>query len=66
MFEQGKVGNKVISKLTISPALIVMETRSNTSDSKPFNAGTFPMGCCEVWYELQPRLESKDTHTSAI
>lgn len=34
IFEEGKIGNKVISKLTIFQALIVLETRSNTSDSK--------------------------------
>jgi hypothetical protein len=34
IFEEGKIGNKVIKKLTIYDALIVLETTSNTSDSK--------------------------------
>lgn len=34
IFEEGKIGTKVITKLTIYDALIVLETRSNTSDSK--------------------------------
>lgn len=34
IFEEGKIGNKVIVKLTIYEAVIVLETRSNTSDSK--------------------------------
>jgi hypothetical protein len=34
IFQEGKIGNKVIVKLTIFDALIVLETRSNTSDSK--------------------------------
>ncbi|MFY9792362.1 MAG: hypothetical protein WA474_02395 [Candidatus Sulfotelmatobacter sp.] len=34
IFEEGKIGTKVIRKLTLYDALIVLETRSNTSDSK--------------------------------
>lgn len=34
VFEEGKIGNKVISKLSILDALLIMETRSNTSDSE--------------------------------
>lgn len=34
IFEEGKIGPKVITKLTFYDALIVLETRSNTSDSK--------------------------------
>ena len=34
IFEEGKIGNKAVSKFTIFPALLVLETRSNTSDSK--------------------------------
>lgn len=34
VFEQGKIGNKVIHKFTIFQTLLVMETNSNTSDSK--------------------------------
>ena len=34
VFEEGKIGNKVIVNLTIYDSLIKLETRSNTSDSK--------------------------------
>lgn len=34
IFEEGKIGNKVIVKLTIFDSLIALETRSSTSDSK--------------------------------
>ena len=34
IFEEGKFGGKAIVKLTIYDALIKLETRSNTSDSK--------------------------------
>jgi hypothetical protein len=34
IFEDGKIGNKAIKKLTIYETLIVLETRSNTSESK--------------------------------
>ena len=34
IFEEGKFGNKAIRKLTFYDALIVLETASNTSDSK--------------------------------
>ena len=34
IFEEGKIGNKVIVNLTIYDSLIKLETRSNTSDSK--------------------------------
>lgn len=34
LFEEGKIGNKVIAKLSIFDTLISLETRSNTSDSK--------------------------------
>jgi hypothetical protein len=34
VFEDGKSGNKVIQKFTIFPSLLVVETRSNTTDSK--------------------------------
>ena len=34
IFEEGKIGTKVIGKLTLYDALIALETRSNTSDSK--------------------------------
>lgn len=34
IFEEGKFGNKTIKKLTFYDALIVLETTSNTSDSK--------------------------------
>jgi hypothetical protein len=34
VFEEGRIGNKVIQKFTIFNALLVLETRSNTDDSK--------------------------------
>jgi len=34
VFEDGKAGNKVIQKFTIFTTLLVVETRSNTDDSK--------------------------------
>ncbi len=34
VFEGGKIGNKVIQKLTIFNTVLVLETRSNTNDSK--------------------------------
>jgi len=34
VFEDGKIGNKVIAKLTFFESLIALESRSNTSDSK--------------------------------
>lgn len=34
VFEDGKIGNKVITKLSLFDAIIVLESRSNTSDSK--------------------------------
>lgn len=34
VFEEGKIGNKVIQKFTIFNTVLVLETRSNTNDSK--------------------------------
>jgi hypothetical protein len=34
VFEEGKIGNKTIPKLTIFDTIVVLETRSSTTDSK--------------------------------
>src|SRR5258708_35422238 len=34
IFEDGRIGNKAIKKLTLYETLIVLETRSNTAESK--------------------------------
>lgn len=54
VFEEGKIGNKVIKKLTLFDALIVLETTSNTSDSKELIEELLLWGAAKFDLNYQP------------
>lgn len=54
IFEDGKIGNKVIKKLTIYDILILLETRSNTSDSKQLIEEMLEWGTAKFGLNYKP------------
>jgi hypothetical protein len=54
IFEEGKISNKVIGKLQIFNALIVLETRSNTSDSKQLIEEMLLWGAAKFDFNYSP------------
>lgn len=54
IFEEGKIGNKAIKKLTIFDTLIVLETRSNTSDSKQLIEDMLQWGAAKFDFTYNP------------
>jgi hypothetical protein len=66
VLEQGKVGNKVISRLTIFPALIVMETRSNTSDSKQLIEELLLWGAAKFGMNYSPNSIKRHAYISDL
>jgi hypothetical protein len=66
VFEEGKIGNKVISKLTIFQALIVMETRSNTSDAKQLIEELLLWGAAKLDLTYSPNSIKRHAYISSV
>jgi hypothetical protein len=66
VFEEGKIGNKVISKLTIFQALIVLETRSNTSDSKQLIEDLLLWGAAKFDFTYSPNSIKRYAYISDL
>jgi hypothetical protein len=66
VFEEGKIGNKVIKKLTIYDSLIVMETASNTSESKLLIEELLLWGAAKFDLDYQPNSIKSFGYVSAV
>ena len=66
VFEEGKIGNKVITKMTIYDVLIVMETRSNTSDSKQLIEDLLQWGMAKFGLNFTPNSIKKFAYVSDL
>ncbi len=66
VFEEGKIGNKVIKKLTLYEALIVVETTSNTSDSKQLIEELLLWGAAKFDLNYQPNSIGSFGYVSAV
>ena len=66
LFEEGKIGNKVIVKLTIFDALIVLETRSHTSDSKQIIEEMLLWGAAKFDLNYTPRSIKRFAYVSGV
>jgi hypothetical protein len=54
VFEEGKIGNNVIQKFTIFNSLLVLETRSNTNDSKQILEEMLVWGAAKFGLNYKP------------
>jgi hypothetical protein len=66
VFEEGKIGNRVVKKLTLFDALIVLETRSNTSDSKQLIEELLLWGSAKFGLTYQPQSINSFGYVSAV
>jgi hypothetical protein len=66
VFEEGKIGNKVIKKLTIFDLLIVLETASNTSDSKQLIEELLVWGAAKFDLNYHPNSITSFGYVSAV
>jgi hypothetical protein len=66
VFEEGKIGNKVIKKLSLFDALIVLETRSNTSESKQLIEELLLWGAAKFDLSYQPQSINLFGYVSAV
>lgn len=54
VFEEGKIGNKVIQKFTIFNTVFVLETRSSTNDSKQILEEMLVWGAAKFGFNYNP------------
>jgi hypothetical protein len=66
IFEEGKIGNKVIKKLTLFDTLIVLETASNTSESKQLIEELLLWGAAKFDLNYQPPPIKSFGYVSAL
>lgn len=66
VFEEGRIGNKVISKFTIFDALLVLETRSNTSDSKQILEEMLLWGAAKFGFAYAPASIKRFAYISDV
>jgi hypothetical protein len=66
IFEDGKIGNRVIKKLTLYDVLITLETRSNTSDSKELVIDLLEWGAAKFGLNYSPALIKKFAYVSDL
>ena len=66
VFEEGKIGNKVIAKFTIFDALLVLETRSNTSDSKQLIEDMLLWGSAKLDLTYNPDSIKRHAYISSL
>jgi len=66
IFEEGKIGNKVIKKLTLFDALIVLETASNTSDSTQLIEELLLWGAAKFDLNYQPQSIKSFGYVNAV
>jgi hypothetical protein len=66
VFEEGKIGNKVIGKFTIFDALLVMETRSNTSDSEQLIEDMLLWGVAKLGFTYVPGSIKRHAYISDL
>lgn len=66
VFEYGKLGNKVIKKLTLFENLIVLETTSNTSESQQLIEELLLWGAAKFDLNYKPNSVKRFAYLSAV
>jgi hypothetical protein len=66
VFEEGRIGNKVITKFTILDAVLVLETRSNTSDSKQILEDMLLWGAAKFGFTYTPESIKRFAYVSDV
>lgn len=66
VFEEGKIGNKVIQKFTIFSTLLVLETRSSTDDSQQIIEDMLLWGAAKFGIDYTPKGIKRHAYVSGI
>jgi hypothetical protein len=66
VFEQGKIGNKVIQKFSIFDTLLVVETRSNTTDSKEIMEEMLAWGAAKFGINYAAGAIKRNAYVSGV
>jgi hypothetical protein len=66
VFEEGRIGNKVIQKFTIYTSLLVVETRSSTSDSKEILEEMLLWGAAKFGISYSPGAVKRYAYVSGV
>ena len=65
-FYQGRIGNKVIEKVVIWNSVLVVETRSNTTDSKQILEDTLLWGAANLNINYKPGMIKRFAYVSDL
>ncbi len=66
VFEDGKIGNKVIQKLTIFQTVLILETRSSTNDSKQLLEEMLLWGAAKFDLNYKPGAIKRFAYISSL
>jgi len=66
VFEEGKIGNKVIQKFSIFDTLLVVETRSNTTESKQILEEMLLWGAAKFGITYSPGSIQRNAYVSGV
>jgi hypothetical protein len=66
VFEDGKIGNKVIQKFTIFNTVLVLETRSNTNDAKQILEELLLWGAAKFDLNFKPGAIKRFAYVSSL